>query len=80
MRPGWIPIRSVALVQLRVDLRVNGTPDDLLWNGRFLTVSTPDPQIEIEYGLPAHLTWRGDDVIGLDPKTHFLPFYPSTPG
>ena len=85
--PAWAPRESV-------ELSVNGTPADLVWDGHFLIVSALDPpgRIEIGYELPMrtlteridgddyHLTWRGDDVIGLAPNTDFLPFHPSNPG
>ena len=80
--PAWTPRESVML-------EVNGKRESPSWIGHSLLVAALDPpgQIEMTYELPErtltetidgddyHLSWRGDDVIGISPNTDFLPFY-----
>ncbi len=82
--PGWAPPGSV-------ELEVDGKREATSWIGHSLLVSAQNPPAQIEacYELPVkktvehidgddyHLTWRGDDVVGLVPNTDFLPFYPT---
>jgi hypothetical protein len=82
--PAWTPAESIQLT-------VNGESARLAWVGPFIAVPLQEQavQIEVQYDLPVttteeptdgvayRLTWRGDEVVGIQPNTDFLPFYPT---
>ena len=82
--PAWTPAESIRLT-------VNGESTHPAWVGPFIMVPVQeqDVQIKVHYDLPTmtteeptdgvayHLTWRGDEVVGIRPNTDFIPFYPT---
>ena len=75
-----------------VRLTVNEKPASTAQIGGFLFVEkqSPGAQIHVEYNLPRatvieptdgveyQLQWRGDEIVGINPNTEYLPFYPSS--
>ena len=84
--PRWAPPESV---QLAVDEK--SVPGQQIDGFLFVEGQRPGGQIKIEYALPERttsettdgveyqLSWRGDDLVGIEPNTDYLPFYPTAP-
>lgn len=84
--PTWSPPASVRMM-------LNGNPASTSQIGGFLFVEKqrPGAEVHLEYGLPRatlveatdgveyRQQWRGDEIVGINPNTDYLPFYPSAP-
>jgi hypothetical protein len=84
--PLWVPEGSLRLT-------VNGSVLPAGVTRGFLTVPRQEAaaRIGIAHALPRetvvertdgvdyHVTWRGDEIMGISPNTDWLPFYPTAP-
>jgi hypothetical protein len=82
--PAWTPFEEV-------QVWVNGFEQSQTYVGRFLFIPKAEQEMDIQvrYQLPLtileettdtvnyQIKWKGDDIIGIQPNTDWLPFYPS---